>query len=64
MICIPIHDEILVQSYAGWVEDAMELLTYHMTSVGHDLAVPMSVKVMTGPDWGDLREPSANEACA
>lgn len=64
MICIPIHDEILVQSYAGWVEDAMELLTYHMTNVGHDLAVPMSVKVMTGPNWGDLREPTANEACA
>lgn len=64
IISFPIHDEILVQSRAGWIDNAIELLTDHMTSVGHDLAVPMAVKVMAGPNWGELREPSANEACA
>jgi DNA polymerase I-like protein with 3'-5' exonuclease and polymerase domains len=64
IISFPIHDEILVQSRAGWIGNAIELLTDHMTSVGHDLVVPMAVKVMVGPNWGDLHEPTANEACA
>ena len=56
IISFPIHDEILTQSRAGWLETAIEIMTCCMAEVRRDLAVPMAVKIMVGPNWGDLHE--------
>ncbi len=61
IMSFPIHDEILTQSRAGWLENAIEIMTCCMTEVGRDLAMPMAVKIMVGPNWGDLQEQPRSE---
>jgi len=61
VIAFPVHDEILTQARDGWVESTIDDLTYFMTEVGHDFVVPMAVKVMAGPNWGDLHEQPTSE---
>ena len=55
-LLFPLHDEVVTQVPTSEIQTAVGLLRSAMTELDQEFAAPLTVKVMSGPDWGNLNE--------